>query len=55
MVLKFKDLRIGQAFVFYSKQEVFIRCHGGIRPGCGGPLFKAKNIEPCLGVELYQA
>jgi hypothetical protein len=55
MTLKFKDLKVGQAFVFYGKQGVYVRCHGGIRPGCGGALFKARNIEPRLAVELYNS
>jgi hypothetical protein len=52
--MKFKHLRVGQAFVFYGKDDVYVRCHGGIRPGCGGTLFKARNIEPNLAVELYR-
>lgn len=55
MIIKFKDLRVGQAFTFYGKQGVFVRCHGGIRPGLGGTLYKAKNINQGLAVELYQA
>jgi hypothetical protein len=51
--MKFKHLRVGQVFVFHGKESVYVRCHGGIRPGCGGALFKARNIEPNLAVELY--
>jgi hypothetical protein len=56
-MLKFKNLRVGQAFSFYrtdGDRSIFVRCHGGIRPGCGGQLVKTRNINPLLAVELYQ-
>ena len=36
----YKNLRVGDAFRFLSDGAVYVRCRGGYRPGCGGPLVK---------------
>lgn len=38
--MKYKDLKCGQSFQFLQSGDVYIRCRGGYRPGCGGPLIK---------------
>lgn len=36
-----RKLRIGSAFVFCHNGIVYVRCHGGFRPGRGGDLIRA--------------
>lgn len=50
--MKYKNLKVGQAFQFLDGGSVYIRCQGGYRPGCGGPLIRFKFAE--MPVYLYQ-
>lgn len=36
--IKYRALRTGDAFVFEINGSVWVRAHGGFRPGCGGQL-----------------
>jgi hypothetical protein len=38
--MKYKNLKLNDAFRFIKDGDVYIRCRGGYRPGCGGPLVK---------------
>lgn len=46
-----QKLRIGEAFQFKTDGVVFVRCRGGFRPGCGGPLYAMPHKT--LTVILY--
>ena len=44
--MKYKNLRLGDAFSFLADGAVYVRCRGGFRPGCGGQLAKF-NYPDC--------
>ena len=46
MQTRYKALRLGDAFSFLPDGFVYVRCRGGFRPGCGGPL-AAFNYPDC--------
>lgn len=48
--MRYRDLRVGQAFRFTGLDGVWVRCRGGFRPGCGGKL---RQCNTRLGVELW--
>lgn len=48
----YKQLKVGQTFQFAKDGAVFIRCRGGFRHGCGGPLYSAVGTESVI---LYTA
>lgn len=49
--MQYKNLRQGAVFVFERGGPVFVRCRGGFRPGCGGPLYTPEN--PAVRVFIY--
>lgn len=51
--MKYKQLKQLQAFQFNEQGAVYIRCRGGFRYGCGGPLIKFNF--PDMPVFLYQS
>jgi hypothetical protein len=44
--MKYRDLKMNAAFQFIEGGDVYVRCRGGYRPGCGGPLVKF-NYPDC--------
>ena len=46
MKTHYKNLKVYDAFRFLPEGDVYIRCRGGYRPGCGGPLVKF-NFPDC--------
>lgn len=38
--MKYRQLKLGDAFTFMQGGFVYVRCRGGYRPGCGGELVK---------------
>ena len=44
--MKCRQLKAGQAFRFLQNGDVYVRCRGGYRPGCGGDLVKF-NYADC--------
>ncbi len=43
--MKYKQLKVGQAFMFCEYGAVFVRCRGGFRHGQGGPMYVAIGDE----------
>jgi hypothetical protein len=43
---RYADLTMGSAFSFLPEGDVYVRCRGGYRPGCGGALTKF-NYADC--------
>jgi hypothetical protein len=52
--MKYKQLKVGQAFQFEPNGAVFVRVRGGFRPGRGGPLYNtlAEGLPMTL-VEVF--
>jgi hypothetical protein len=50
---RYADLKVFDAFRFLPEGDVYVRCRGGYRPGCGGDLV-AFNYPDCP-VYLYEA
>lgn len=46
--MKYKQLKQGQAFTFEPDGAVFVRCRGGYRLGCGGPLLTAYSKDDLI-------
>ena len=44
--MKYKFLKVNDAFRFLPDGSVYIRCRGGYRPGCGGELVRF-NYPDC--------
>ena len=50
--MKYKNLKLNDAFRFLEHGNVYVRCRGGYRLGCGGALVKFRF--PDCPVFLYQ-
>ena len=43
---RYRALKAGTAFRFLADGDVYVRCRGGYRPGCGGVLVRF-NFPEC--------